>query len=219
MTGHWIEKIPLRNTSWLAKKSSLYHQCFLAKVLQTVLKHSIYSTKRLNLSFKLVILIQKRSKHQIKPEVWHWASRPVFWEWPCDPSYITGTLPHRSKPQTHRKWSLSQGQRWKAEWLRKRLVAPSDYSGEKTPPTVPLYLDNRPVVSLRTQTKTTLCLSSCSPHSFLCIRALISSVVGQQVSLTQRYPSLCLSFHLSLHPQPLSSLYCLHNPEDTKLAD
>lgn len=103
--------------------------------------------------------------HQQTPtEVWHWATRPVAWEWPCDPSYITGTLLH---PQTHtsRKWSLSQGQHWKAERLRKRLAASIDCRGEKTPPTIPLCSDNKPVVARRTQTKTTLSFSSCSPCS------------------------------------------------------
>ena len=85
-------------------------------------------------------------------------------EWPCDPSYIMGTFSHPSK-HTNRKGSLSQSQHWKAEQLRKRLVAPSDYRGEKTPPAIPLCSDNRLVVGCRTQTKATLSLSSCSPCS------------------------------------------------------
>lgn len=91
--------------------------------------------------------------------------RHIKW-WPYDPSYTTATLPSLCKhAHTHRKWSLSQSQCWKAEWLRKQLVTPSDYSGEKTPPIVPFYSDNRPVVGRWTKTKTTLSCSSCSPYS------------------------------------------------------
>lgn len=63
-----------------------------------------------------------------------------------------------------------QSQRWKAEWLRKWLVASSDYHGEKTTPTIMLSSDNRPLVGHRTQTKTTLSLSFWLPY-FLCLYA------------------------------------------------
>lgn len=105
--------------------------------------------------------------------------------------------------KTHRKWSLSQCQCWKAEWLRKHLVIPSDYSREKTPPIVLFYSDNRPVVGRPTQTKTTLSLSS---HSPCCLYPSFDFLCGWPTGISNpKIPEpLPLSLLPSIHPSILS---------------
>lgn len=138
------------------------------------------------------------------PEVQHWALRP------CDPSYIRGTLPHPTKHKhthIHREngpWVRASDRKqsgWESGWLppvitvEKRPHPPSHFAQITGPLLDAGPKQRRPCPS--PPARHTLCL---------CIRALISSVVGQQVSLTQRYlnHSLCLSFLPSLHPQPRS---------------
>lgn len=174
--------------------------CFLPSIL----KNSVL----VSITFNSTLCNPEKDKHQEWPEVQLW---------PYDPSYITATRPYPCKHTNTQKMVPESEPVLESRVAEKAALYPSDYSREKTPPTILFYSDNRPVVGRRAQTKTTLSLPSCSPY---CIQALISSTVGQQVSLTQRYlnHSLCLSFLLSLHPQLHSSLYCLHNPE-ADLAD
>lgn len=154
------------------------------------------------------------------PEVWHWATRPVVWDCPCDPFTWRGPSPSPLQTQTENgPWvraSVGKQSGWESGWLPpvitvERRPHPPSHFAQITGP----LLDTGPK-------QRQPCPSPLAhPTLRICIWALISSVVNQQVSLTQRYlnHSLCLSLHPSLHPQSLSSSHCLHNPEDTELAD
>lgn len=99
----------------------------------------------------------------------------------CQTAALWSVLRNPEPPVARRLRSLSRGQRWKAERLRKRLAALGDYSREKDPAHLPAPPRiTGPLLDAGRRQRRPCPAPPAHPTLCICARALIPSMVGQQ---------------------------------------